>query len=137
MNFRKISEGGGGGISDLKKIVAKFLALDNDNLFFCGGVIFDLKKKDAKISKIFPKKGQGGGAKAVKKFSKTHPFLKRQASLTCIGFHFVLHLFYRTKQSLGIVRIPSLQCSKLHAQRKANFHGFITNPGILAMTIIQ
>ena len=59
MNFWKSSKGGGGGISDPKNFVAKFLALETP---IWGGHSRS-KKFCRKNRNIFPKKGGEGGVK--------------------------------------------------------------------------
>ena len=72
MNFRKISERGRGGvISDLKKFIEIFFALET--AFFV--------RFAEKIAMKFSEKGAGGGQRPFGNFPEIHSFWRRQASL--------------------------------------------------------
>ena len=92
MNFRKISERGGGVISDPKNFIAFFFALKTPILVMIfrknvkkGGGHFRSKKFRCKFGAVwsglekksqyfFPKKGRGGGQRPFGNFPEIHRF---------------------------------------------------------------
>ena len=103
MNFRKISDRGGGGHFRSKKFHCNFFCFRKGSFGHefpekaskRGGVISDLKNFIAnlvlvqpvcgKIAIFFSEKGAGGGQRSFGNFPKIHLFWQRQASLLYRG----------------------------------------------------